>query len=587
MVRTALFSWLAGATLVLAVFISLLALAVLPAQAAQGGEPGAPIPNQYIVTLKDNVTDVRGAANAITHAHGGQLLHVYTAALHGFALNIPDGLANALRQNPSVASVVQDTVVHIDSTTQANATWGLDRIDQQLLPLSTTYSYDATGAGVNAYVIDTGIHATHNEFTGRVGNGFTVGTSTDDCNGHGTHVSGTIGGTTYGVAKGVTIHPVRVIGCSGSGPISDILAGIDWVTANHASPAVANMSLGVISTTSTLVLNTAVENSIASGVTYVVAAGNNNRDACDYIPSSAPDAITVGAAEATDTPAYFSNFGPCVDLYAPGVGITSAWYTSDTAINTISGTSMATPHVVGVAALYLETHPTATPAEVTNAVLANGTPNTLSGIENRTPNILLQSLWTLPLPPPPPPTGPDVTAPSVPGAARVIQSPQGATVAWNASVDDTAVVGYKVYKGGVFLGQTTSLSYADGSTVPGSTYTYTVSAIDAAGNESAQSAPLTITTSQFVITRSLYAPMYSVTFWIFTPNLSTASVTVTKKNGAKGAPFVGTDNRIGTYHAITVTGLNRWTEYLYTIQATRSGGVGSATLSGGFRTSQI
>jgi subtilisin family serine protease len=257
---------------------------------------------------------------------------------------------------------------------QTPATWGIDRSDQPLRPLNNTYEYTDTGAGVTAYVIDTGILAGHTQFGGRASIGIdTVGDGQNgvDCNGHGTHVAGTIGGTTYGIAKGVTIVAVRVLNCQGSGSYSGVIAGIDWVTGNHAAgtPAVANMSLGGSLSSA---LNTAVRNSILDGVFYAVAAGNSQQDACKYSPASTAEAVTVGATTSTDSLASYSNYGRCVDINAPGSSITSAWSTSTTATSTISGTSMATPHVAGAAALYLEDVPGATPQAVRDALVANG-----------------------------------------------------------------------------------------------------------------------------------------------------------------------------------------------------------------------
>jgi len=262
--------------------------------------------------------------------------------------------------------------------TQSNATWGLDRIDQRALPLNQTYSYDTTGFGVTAYIIDTGINANHTEFGGRANWGYDFvddDAVATDCNGHGTHVAATVGGNTYGVAKGVSLVAVRVLDCGGSGATSGVIAGIDWVTANAIKPAVANMSLGGGASNS---LDTAVRNSIAEGVSYAVAAGNGNflgiaQNACNYSPARVAEAMTIGATNNTDTRASWSNYGDCVDWFAPGVSITSAWYTSDTATNTISGTSMATPHTTGVAALYLQAHSTASPQEVREALFAAAT----------------------------------------------------------------------------------------------------------------------------------------------------------------------------------------------------------------------
>jgi subtilisin family serine protease len=283
-------------------------------------------------------------------------------------------------------------------TTEANATWGIDRIDQHNLPLSTTYTYTNTGAGVTAYIIDTGIRFDHSEFGGRAVSGFdavTSGGNAADCNGHGTHVSGTVGGATYGVAKGVRLVAVRVLGCTGSGSTSGVIAGIDWVTSNHATgqPAVANMSLGGSASTA---LDNAVRNSIADGVSYAIAAGNGNQggiaqDACKYSPARVAEAMTIGATDKTDRKASWSNYGNCVDWFAPGVSITSAWYTSTTATNTISGTSMATPHTTGVAALYLQTNPGASPQQVRDALYANTTKGVVTSSKTTNNHLLFTS----------------------------------------------------------------------------------------------------------------------------------------------------------------------------------------------------
>ncbi len=372
--------------------LAIIAIVMVPAvaQAAPRSEPaiGSIVPGRYIVT----VADVARPA-AVAHGRGVVPEVVMTHAINGFVATLTPAQVARLNADPNVNSIEPDRVVGITAT-QANATWGLDRIDQASLPLNTQYVYNATGTGVTAYIIDTGILRTHVEFGSRVGVGYSAVKDrykTSDCNGHGTHVAGTVGGTTYGVAKGVTLIPVRVLNCRGSGTTSGVIAGINWVIENHAAnvPAVANMSLGGGASSS---LDAAVANAVADGVTFVVAAGNSNADACAYSPARAPSAITVGATTSTDARASYSNYGSCLDIFAPGTAITSAWYTSTTATNTISGTSMAAPHVAGVAALLLETDTAATPATITSRLLAQATPGKVTNPGVGSPNLLLKSI---------------------------------------------------------------------------------------------------------------------------------------------------------------------------------------------------
>jgi subtilisin family serine protease len=389
---------------------SLLVLAVVAAfdsAAATAGEfvraqAGRAIPDCYVVVLKPDAVVRAGALKAgVTVSQlavgaaarfGGRIQHFYETAITGYSICLPEKAAQALAADPSVELVEQDQVMSTVAT-QSGATWGIDRIDQRNLPLSGTYTYNFDGSGVHAYIIDTGIRATHQQFGGRVSGGFTAindGNGTNDCNGHGTHVSGTVGSATYGVAKGVSLHPVRVLDCTGSGSTSGVIAGVNWVTQNRVLPAVANMSLGGGVSTA---LDSAVANSIASGVTYAIAAGNSNADACGSSPARVGTALTVGSTTTTDARSSFSNFGTCVDLFAPGSSITSTWNTSDTATNTISGTSMATPHVTGVAALYLSQFGNQSAATVAAAIVSNATSGVVGSPGTGSPNRLLFSLF--------------------------------------------------------------------------------------------------------------------------------------------------------------------------------------------------
>jgi subtilisin family serine protease len=340
---------------------------------------GKVIPDHYIVVLKAGANP--RAVAAVAHANPN---YVYDAALNGFAAQLNAGQLNALQHNPNVDYIEQDQEASID-TTQSSATWGLDRIDQRNLPLSTTYTYNKTASNVYAYIIDTGIQTSHPDFGGRAAVSYdALGGNGQDCNGHGTHVAGMVGGAKYGVAKAVRLRAVRVLNCSGSGTYSQVIAGVNWVKQNHASPAVANMSLGGGYSSA---VNSAVTSMINSGVFTAVAAGNSNANACNFSPASASGALTVAASDRTDTRASFSNYGGCVEVYAPGVSITSDW--KNGGVNTISGTSMASPHAAGVGALYKANFGNASASTIVSWIINNATANVVKSNPSGTPNKLL------------------------------------------------------------------------------------------------------------------------------------------------------------------------------------------------------
>ena len=344
----------------------------------------AGIDGDYIVVFTDQVLDPLSAADDKVRKHGGTKKFAYDKALKGFAATLTPGAVDALRADPDVAYVEQDAIV-TTMATQSGATWGLDRIDQRNLPLSGTYTYVSTGTGVRAYIIDTGIQTNHPQFGSRASAVYdALGGNGQDCNGHGTHVAGTVGASTYGVAKNVMLRAVRVLDCAGSGSTSGVIAGMNWVASNHIKPAVANMSLGGGFSSSS---NTAANNLASAGVFLAVAAGNSNADACNASPASAANATTVAASTSVDAKASYSNYGACVDLYAPGSSITSTWIASGT--KTISGTSMASPHVAGVGALYKATYGDASYSTIRSWLVNNATSGVITGNVGSTPNKLL------------------------------------------------------------------------------------------------------------------------------------------------------------------------------------------------------
>ncbi|OII60362.1 serine protease [Streptomyces sp. CC53] len=404
----------AAASAIAVAALALGSLSALPAAAAGSNAEGViqyagdanAVPGSYVVTLDESRADSDGTSGKnLAKRYGAKIKKTYTAALNGYAVELSEAQAKKLAADPAVESVVQDRVFTINGTQPSPPSWGLDRIDQRNLPLNQSYTYpDPGGEGVTTYIIDTGVRISHNDFGGRAVNGYDAVDNDNvaqDGHGHGTHVAGTVAGSAYGVAKKAKIVAVRVLDNNGSGTTAGVVAGIDWVTQNAVKPAVANMSLGGGADTT---LDNAVRNSIASGVTYAIAAGNSNANASNYSPARVTEAITVGSTTSSDARSSFSNYGSVLDIFAPGSSITSAWNSSDTSTNTISGTSMAAPHVAGAAALYLANNPSATPSQVSSALTTAATSGVVGSPGSGSPNRLLY-VGSGGGEEPPPPTG--------------------------------------------------------------------------------------------------------------------------------------------------------------------------------------
>ncbi|PSL52557.1 subtilisin family serine protease [Saccharothrix carnea] len=433
-----------------------------------GAERADAVPGSYVVALNDAMS-ARSAsastASSLVDKYGGQVRVAWQHALNGFHATMSAAQARRLAADPRVAFVQADLPISINAVQPNPPSWGLDRIDQRDLPLDSAYNYSTTAGNVRAYIIDTGIRTSHSDFGGRATWGTnTVDTNNTDCNGHGTHVAGTVGGTAHGVAKGVQLIAVKVLNCAGSGTTAGVVNGVNWVTQNAVKPAVANMSLGGGVDTA---LDTAVRNSIAAGITYAVASGNSNANACNYSPARVAEALSVNASANTDARASFSNWGTCTDLFAPGQNITSAWMTNDTSTNTISGTSMASPHVAGAAALYLADNPTATPPTVNAAIVAAATADKVTSPGTGSPNKLLFTGTATP-------GGPTVTNPgnrsTVVGTAVSLQlSATGGTAPYTFSATGLPA-GLSISSSGLISGTPTTVG----------TYSVTATATDSA-----------------------------------------------------------------------------------------------------------
>ena len=472
------------------------------ASAAQDDTEGT-----YIIVLK-SANDIEGKEKQIAQM-GGRTEKRFTNAINGLTVKIKHKDADLLRTEPNVLSVELDQPMFALDTQTPTPSWGLDRIDQRALSLNNSFTASAYGAGVDVYVVDTGVSTSHTDFSGRLRSGFSAikdDQGSNDCDGHGTHVAGTAAGTTYGVAKAASIIPVRVLDCAGTGSNSGVIAGLDWMIAHHTAgaAAVANMSLGGgIS----FALDAAVQNAINDGVVMAVAAGNSNIDACDSSPARAANAITVGATgaynagETTDHRSGYSNFGSCLDIFAPGTSITSAWINSSTAINTISGTSMASPHVAGVAAALLSANPTLSPAEISSILRSSATPNVVSSAGTGSPNYLLYLDPAGGVIVTPPPVV--VTAPATPVIGTAVAlARKSASVSWTAPNNGgSAITSYSVYayrSGGstaslaqTVSGNSTSATFS--GLVIGSTYVFRVLATNSVGSSSLSAASNQIT----------------------------------------------------------------------------------------------
>jgi subtilisin family serine protease len=557
------------------------------------------IPGSYIVVLKEGTSkfEVDNEADEFSRKHGFKTEHRFKSAIKGFSGKLSDVAVADLRNDIRVAYVEQDQIVHLVNTQSNPVSWGLDRVDQPNLPLDQSYTYAQDGTGVDAYIIDCGILLSHNDFGGRAVTGFDAVTSGGlaiDGNGHGTHVAGTVGGSSYGIAKNVKLIAVRVLDASGSGTISGVIAGVDWVTNDHTThPAVANMSLGGGVSTA---LDDAVKRSIADGVTYCIAAGNSAALASTSSPADVPEAITVGATDINDAFATFSNYGSLVDISAPGVNITSAWITSTTSTNTISGTSMATPHVAGVAALYLQANPTASPAQIQAAITSNSVAGKITALKTGTVNKLLSSI-----------VGSVPVLPAIPAIPTLLSPANAATgvatsttLSWNPS-SGASTYTVQVSTSATFstialtstgIGTTSlSISGLTGNRV----YYWRVSATNLGGTSAYSSAFSFTTVAPLTApsTPTLSAPANNATAVAIPTTLSwnaAARATSYRVQVSKTTSFNNASNLVYNVSGITTTttivssGLITKTKYYWRVNATNAAGTSSWTTTRSFTT---
>lgn len=539
------------------------------------------IKDAYIVVLKNEVSDVDAEADQITKGLGTKPKFIYKHALKGFTANFPAAAIESLKKHPRISYLEQDQEATA-SFTQTGATWGIDRTDQLSLPLDGTYTYEQNGATVDAYIFDTGIRQDHTEFGGRAKPGFDAilaGGTANDGNGHGTHVAGTVGGATYGLAKNVTLYAVKVLGDNGSGSYSGVIAGIDWAIAHHTTrPAVGNMSLGGGASTA---MDDAVRRAIADGIVMCVAAGNDYMNAANYSPARTAEAITVGATTSTDGFASYSNFGSIVDILAPGSAIKSASYTGITATATLSGTSMATPHVAGAAVMYLEAFPGSSATDVQNGLKSKATANKISAVPTGTPNILLYAKFSTVTPQVP--EAPALSSP-LNGATGTTTNP---TLAWIAS---TGAAGYLVqvsttpdFSTFTYNGSVTVTSVSLNGLTNGTTYFWRVNASNSAGTSTwSETRSFTTTAAISLIAPSLLSPANGATNVSLTPTLNWSTVAgstsydVQVSTRSNFATIVVNRTSITTT-STSLSGLKRNTNYYWRVRA--SNGTSSSAWS--------